>query len=142
MMKQLKKWVSHNVLEVIYKLYVRPHLDYGDVIYHSANTNKTDISEFSNFNDSLKKAESIQYEAARIVSGAWRGTSMTKLYDNLGWESLNNHRIMRKLCILHETTITNFPLYLHNIVNARSYREGSRYYNQKALVNIPCKKQI
>ena len=33
MMKQLKNWVSHNSIEVIYKLYVRPHLDYGDIVY-------------------------------------------------------------------------------------------------------------
>ena len=25
---QLKKWVAHPVLETVYKLYVRPHLDY------------------------------------------------------------------------------------------------------------------
>ena len=30
----LSKYVSRNVLEQIYKLYVRPHLDYGDIIYH------------------------------------------------------------------------------------------------------------
>ena len=30
-MIQLKKWVSHKVLEVVFKLYVRPHLDYGDL---------------------------------------------------------------------------------------------------------------
>ena len=30
-MKQLKKWVACTVLESIYKLYVRPHLDYGDM---------------------------------------------------------------------------------------------------------------
>ena len=44
-MIQLKKWVSHRVLEVVYKLYVRPHLDYGDVLYHSANPNKNVIFE-------------------------------------------------------------------------------------------------
>ena len=34
MIRYLSKYVSRNVLDQIYKLYVRPHLDYGDTIYH------------------------------------------------------------------------------------------------------------
>ena len=34
LLKFLSKCVSREVLDQIYKLYVRPHLDYGDVIYH------------------------------------------------------------------------------------------------------------
>ena len=30
----LSKYVARDVLDQIYKLYVRPHLDYGDIIYH------------------------------------------------------------------------------------------------------------
>ena len=30
----LSKNLSRNTLNELYKLYVRPHLDYGDVIYH------------------------------------------------------------------------------------------------------------
>ena len=33
-MKQLYRFVPRNTLEVVYKLYVRPHLDYGDVMFH------------------------------------------------------------------------------------------------------------
>ena len=56
-MKQLKKWVSFRVLEVIYKLYVRPHLDYGDVLYHVENPTKNEVFEFSSKYNSLKKVE-------------------------------------------------------------------------------------
>ena len=34
MIRYLFKYVSRDVLDQIYKLYVRPHLDYGDIIYH------------------------------------------------------------------------------------------------------------
>ena len=34
LLKYLSKYVSREVLGQIYKLYVRPHLDYGDIIYH------------------------------------------------------------------------------------------------------------
>ena len=48
MLIQLKKWVTYLVLEIIYKLYARPHLDYGDILYHIANTNKNkDIFELA-----------------------------------------------------------------------------------------------
>ena len=32
--RYLSKYVSRDVLDQTYKLYVRPHLDYGDIIYH------------------------------------------------------------------------------------------------------------
>ena len=34
LIKYLSKYVSREVLDQVYKLYVRPHLDYGDIIYH------------------------------------------------------------------------------------------------------------
>ena len=30
----LSKYVTRDVLDQIYKLYVRPHFDYGDILYH------------------------------------------------------------------------------------------------------------
>ena len=74
----LSKYVSRDVLDQIYKLYVRPHLDYGDIIYHRYDPEF--ILEFT------KRLESTQYSAALAVSGAWRGTNIDKLYENLGWE--------------------------------------------------------
>ena len=138
LLRQLKKWVSPPVLETIYKLYVRPHLDYGDILYHSANTNKLTVEDLKSSSELLRKVESIQYNAARIITGAWKGSSMTQLYNNLGWESLNNRRIMRKLCLLHETYYSNFPRYLDNIIN--EVRPGrARTGNLKVLNNIPCR---
>ena len=138
-MIQLKKWVSHMVLETIYKLYVRPHLDYCDIVYHTA-TIGTSIFYLENSNSILKKVESIQYEAARIVTGAWKGTSMKKLYDNLGWESLSDRRIMRKLYIFFETLDNKFPRYLYNTLKEKEYTPNSRLFNKKLLKTIPCSK--
>ena len=80
-MIQLKKWVSYKVLEVVYKLYVRPHLDYGDVIYHFDNPNKNpnkdpgNVFEFEPKNHLMEKVEEVQYNAAKIITGAWQGSS-------------------------------------------------------------------
>ena len=32
--RYLSKYVSRDVLDQMYKLHMRPHLDYGDIIYH------------------------------------------------------------------------------------------------------------
>ena len=61
----------------IYKMYVRPHLDYADIIYHIPIKTR----ETSNFdttctlNYQMATLESTQYQAALAASGAWRGTS-------------------------------------------------------------------
>ena len=53
-------------LMTIYRSYIRPHLDYCDVIYDQPHN-----TAFS------KKIESIQYNAALAITGAIRGTSKT-----------------------------------------------------------------
>ena len=61
----------------MYKAFVRPHLDYGDIIYDEA------------YNETFhQKLESIQYYACLALSGAIRGSSKEKLYHELGLESL------------------------------------------------------
>ena len=34
MIRYLTKYLTRHVLDQLHKLYVRPHLDYGDIIYH------------------------------------------------------------------------------------------------------------
>ena len=33
----------------------------------------------------MEKVERIQYQSALAISGAWRGSSRSKLYEELGW---------------------------------------------------------
>ena len=56
-------------LITIYKSFVRPHLDYGDILYDQT------------FNNPFhKRLESIQYNAALAITGAVRAISREKLY--------------------------------------------------------------
>ena len=43
LMKFLANKVSPKVLELTYTMYVRPHLDYGDVIYHNQHTRSMEL---------------------------------------------------------------------------------------------------
>ena len=80
----------------------------------------------------------VQYEAARIVTGAWKGTSRGKLYEDLSWEPLSNRRIQRKLTLLFEVQKDMFPRYLMGTLESQQYNEGSHFFNRMLLIYIPC----
>ena len=50
----------------------------------------------------MEKLESVQYSAALAVTGAWKGTSREKLYEELGYESLSQGRWSRRLVLLYK----------------------------------------
>ena len=92
-------------LLTIYKSFVRPHLDYGDVIYDQPN------------NSSLSdKIESVQYNAVLAITGAIRGTSREKLYQELGLEFLRNRKWLRRMSYLYKIVSTKFPPYLYDLI--------------------------
>ena len=65
----MAKYVTRDVIDQIYKLYARPHVDYGDVIYHRGDPE---------MNSSLtKRFESVQYSAALAVGGTWKTLATT-----------------------------------------------------------------
>ena len=81
MIRKLQPIIPRAALLTIYKFFLRLHLDYGDVIYDRA------------FNESFQnKLESVQYNAALAITGAIRGSSREKLYQELGLESLKSRR--------------------------------------------------
>ena len=96
----------------MYKSFIRPHLDYGDIIY--------DKTYNSSFHQNLEK---IQYNSALAITGAIRGTSKEKLYQELGLESLEKRQWYRKLCYFYKIFNKQSPTYLLNVlpVSSRSY---------------------
>ena len=73
-------------LLTIYKAFVRPHQDYANIIY--------DKPDNKSFKDWLKK---IQCNAALAITGAIRGTSQKRIYNELSLESLADRRWYRKM---------------------------------------------
>ena len=109
-LKYLSDYLPRHTLNELYKLYVRPHLDYGDVIYHIP----AKVCEFSGsviLTSLMEKEESVQYSAARAVTGTWRGTSQEKLYAELGWEPLSARRWSRRLTLLYKLINNVTPIY-------------------------------
>ena len=99
-------------------MHVRSHLDYCDFIYHipELKTKKNSDSDFYESNSDsddddadvddhdqgiklnyqMRSLESLQYQAALAVTGAWKGTNSRKIYAELGWESLHHRRWYRR----------------------------------------------
>ena len=65
---KLHRYLSRNSLLTIHKVFIRPHLDYGDVVY--------DYPGNASF---AQKLESVQYKASLAIAGCFRCPSRDKL---------------------------------------------------------------
>ena len=116
----------HNILPrsalfTIYKSFIRPHLDYGDIIYAQA------------YNALFhQKLELLQYNVCLAITGAIRGTSREKLYEELGLESLQLRRWFRKLSCFYILFNSEHPHYLFKLIPSRSSS-----YVTRNIHNIP-----
>ena len=112
-------------LITIYKSFVRPHLDYGDILYDQT------------FNNSFhERLESIQYNAALAITGAVRGSSREKLYQELGFESLQQRRWYRKLCLFFKIIKNQSPKYLFELIPTVRQAYMTRHKNSVPLFNV------
>ena len=109
LLRKLQDTLPRTSLITIFKSFIRPHLDYGDIIYDRA------------YNTSFhQNIESVLYNAALAITDAVRGTSREKLYQELGFESLQQRRWYRKLCCLFKIMKSQSPSYLFQLVPSRN----------------------
>ena len=104
LLRKLRHSIPRKPLLSIYKTFLRPHLDYCD-IYDKPHNEK--------FIDTI---ESIQYNAALTITGAIKGTSKEKLFNELGLEYLKDRRWMRRLCLSHKIYNLKSSKYLYNLI--------------------------
>ena len=74
---------------MIYKSFVRPHLDYGDVIYD---------------------------DGSLAITRAIQSSSREKLYQDLGLETLRKRRCLRRLCLFYKIRKNKSPSYLFRLI--------------------------
>ena len=80
-MRRVSTTLSRKNLLIICKSFVRPILDYADIIYDKPRK------------ESVKgKLEAVQYNVCLAITGAIRGTSRERIYHELGLEILNDRR--------------------------------------------------
>ena len=121
LLRKFQQILPRSSLLTIYKTFIRSRLDYADIIYDQAYN--------SAFHDKL---ESIQYNACLAITGAIRGTSTEKIYQELGLESLKSRRWFRKLCHFYKIFNEKLPSYLFNLIP-----NFNRVHNTRLSYNIP-----
>ena len=96
--KKLRYSLPRKSLLTIYKAFLRPLIDYGDIIYYQP--------QIESFWD---KIESVQYKALAIT-GAIQGTSHGKLCQELGLESLKSRRWYKRLSCMFKIMKKDAPI--------------------------------
>ena len=129
LIKKLSMHLPREALLRISKSFVRPNLDYGDIIFDKPN------------NESFKsRMESIQYKACIAITGAIQETSREGLYSELGLESLSDRCCFRKLTFFCRGLSSQ---YLTKYVNLRSTSNyQTRSANKKNLLEFSCIAEI
>ena len=81
----------------------------------------------------------VQYDAALIITGAFKGTSRNKIYEELGLESLLDWRWTRKLIFFHKIILGLLPFYLQDYLipydDLRTYL--TEFSTQKIIKAFP-----
>ena len=105
LLRKFQLILPRHSLITVYKAFIRPHLDYGDVIHDHA------------FNELFyQRLESIQYNAAIATTGTTKRTLLEKLFQDLGLETLKSRRWFRKLYLFYEIFHSNSPGYLFKLI--------------------------
>ena len=103
-MRKLKFKLDRKSLEIIYTAFIRPILEYGDVVWDNCAQYEKD------------ELEKIQHEAARIATGTTRLISIDSLYNEIKWDSLQKRRSDHRLTLFFKMKNNLTPNYLSSLV--------------------------
>ena len=98
-------FLPRSSLLTIYISFVRPHLDYGDVIYDQPSN-----ATFSS------KVESMQFNAALAITGVNRDSAPEKLYQGLEPDYPHGRRWMRRLWLFYKVLLNKVPKYIYRFI--------------------------
>ena len=102
--QKIKYHVDRESLEMIYFSYMRPKMEYACQIWDCCTQQDSE------------RLENLQLYAARIVTGAKRGTSHELLYEEVRWPKLADRRANIKLNLMHKIVNGRVPNYLSEVL--------------------------
>lgn len=120
-MKKLKFNLDRSSLETMYLSFIRPLLEYGDVVFDNCTLQDQEL------------LENVQHEAARIVTGATKLISIQKLLEEVGWETLSNRRAKHKLTLFYKMTNNLTPSYLSDLCPPMNTNDRYNLRNNQSL---------
>ena len=126
-MRKFKFVLDRKSLHTIYFSFIRPLLEYADVVWD--NCTQYEANEL----------EKIQNEAARIVTGATRLVSVDLLYTKTGWDTLISRRNKDKISTFHKMLNGLSPVYLSaHLPPTVGANVSYNLRNQNSLQTIHC----
>ena len=127
-MRLLKTRLDRLSLQIIYFSFIRPILEYGDVIWNNLS------QEFKG------QLDNVQNEGARIVTGCTKLVSIVDLYHESGWETLSQRGRKHKLILFYKM-VNGLPPYYINSLVPPTIGDSCSYNlrNPNNLRNIACR---
>ena len=126
-MRKLKFKLDRKSLEIIYTAFIRPILEYEDVVWDNCVQYEK---------DELEKRE---HEAARIATGTTRLISINNLYNEIKWDSLQKRRNDHKLSLFFKMKNNLTPTYLSSLVPesvGQTFRYNLRNSNDLLTIDV------
>ena len=124
-LKLLKFSIKSKHLEQIYSSFILPHLEYCSLVFDSTNQNN------------LARLDQVHYRAGLIVSGCLHGTNKLKVFECLGWMTLEKRRALKKLTLMYDVEHSGVPSYINRaFTKFRNSEPMVRLRNQRQY-NIP-----
>ena len=119
-LKSFKYRLCRRSLEIMYKSFILPILDYADVVWDNCTQYQSDA------------LEDLQLEAIRTITGAIRGTSHDKLYKESGFTTLKERRKRHKLILYFKFINNMLPEHI-NVKFPRLVSETNPYHRRRPL---------
>ena len=124
-LQSLKFLLDRKSLEIMYFSFVRPLLEYADIIWDNC------------YNFEKESIEKVQYEAGRIVTGATKSCSRAKILQETGWDTLEKRRYKHRMTTFYKMVKNIAPQYLQNLVPPSVHQVSQRNLRNNANLTVP-----
>jgi hypothetical protein len=126
-MKGLKFKLDRRSLETMYTAFVRPILEYGDILWDTPGDNDHLLDEL----------DTIQNNAARIVSGATARCTTASLNAELLWKPLKTRRREHRLAMYYKIVHNLAPQYMTDLVPQTVQQRTNYGLRNREQLDIP-----
>ena len=117
--RSLKYTFDRNSLDIIYKTYIRPIMEYSSVVWDCCTTAQSN------------QLEILQNAAARIVTGLPIYCPLERLQNESDWETLQTRRKNQRLIMFYKIVYDLTPTYLKSLLPPRR-RDATNYNTRQA----------
>ena len=125
-LKSLQYKFKRPTLELLYKAFIRPCLEYGSDIWLNCTL------------EQKRELENLQLKAARIVTGGTKGTIHENLYRETAWTSTYERRLRKNLNTYYKIYHNQAPSYLTSLLPKRNQAKTNyRLRNRNQLQEMP-----